>query len=136
MGCEQIKPVGSFHRRAKSKDGLQTRCKSCHAVYNDKHYHNNKELYRERANKYRKQLHEWFYDLKRKICCERCGEDKHWRLAFHHIDPSEKDMTVSEFLRNHSKKKLENEIKKCIPLCHNCHADVHYEERQNRSRSG
>lgn len=61
--------------------------------------------------------------------CEHCGFDKsNAALDFHHIDPSEKDFTLSK-VRNTSyeknRKKIESELDKCLLLCKNCHAIEH-----------
>lgn len=59
--------------------------------------------------------------------CVRCGYNKSMRaLQFHHLDPTQKDMQIS-VSRNSSWKKIEEEIKKCILVCANCHAEVHEE---------
>jgi hypothetical protein len=44
-------------------------------------------------------------------------------LHFHHIDPSQKDFNISA--ENSMWCKIETELKKCILLCANCHAEVH-----------
>lgn len=57
--------------------------------------------------------------------CQKCGYDKCMRaLEFHHLDPNEKDFGISRQL-NRSMNELRNEIKKCILLCSNCHAEEH-----------
>ena len=56
--------------------------------------------------------------------CIRCGYDKCIKaLEFHHIDPSQKDFTIS----NDHFKLLEaiEESKKCILICSNCHKELH-----------
>lgn len=56
--------------------------------------------------------------------CERCGYDKCIQaLEFHHIDPSQKDFTISN---DHFKlKEAVEESKKCIIICSNCHKELH-----------
>ncbi len=56
--------------------------------------------------------------------CVVCGYDKYLgALHFHHLNPNEKDFTIS----NDRIKLVEavEESKKCILLCANCHAEVH-----------
>jgi len=43
---------------------------------------------------------------------------------FHHTNPTEKDLQPSYFLHLR-KEKIEEEIKKCIMLCSNCHRIEH-----------
>ncbi len=60
-----------------------------------------------------------------KLCgskCKLCGESRHWVLDFHHN--GEKTNTIS-FLRKNRWSILKNEIKNCILLCANCHAEKH-----------
>lgn len=56
--------------------------------------------------------------------CEHCGYNKCLgALHFHHLDPTEKDFaSFSTFKLEKSK----SELDKCILLCANCHAEVHY----------
>lgn len=56
--------------------------------------------------------------------CERCGYDTCIKaLEFHHLDPSQKDFTISN---DHFKlKEAVEESKKCILICANCHRELH-----------
>jgi hypothetical protein len=57
--------------------------------------------------------------------CSKCGYDKcHFALDFHHIDEDKKKFTLSAHW-NYSWQKLLPEIKKCVVLCRNCHAELH-----------
>ena len=60
--------------------------------------------------------------------CERCGYDKCIdALEFHHLNPDDKDFTVSG--KSWSIEKLKNEVDKCILVCSNCHKEIHVETR-------
>lgn len=56
--------------------------------------------------------------------CIRCGYSKCLKaLEFHHLDPSQKDFTISN---DHFKlQEAVEESKKCILLCSNCHKELH-----------
>lgn len=56
--------------------------------------------------------------------CIRCGYSRCLKaLEFHHLDPSQKDFTISN---DHFKlKEAIEESKKCILLCSNCHKEFH-----------
>ncbi len=60
--------------------------------------------------------------------CSRCGYNKNLSaLTFHHKDPKNKKFKLD--IRSLSNRKyvfIEKEIDKCILLCHNCHAELHY----------
>lgn len=63
--------------------------------------------------------------------CEICGYDKCIdALTFHHLNPSEKEFGLANGGNLHSWGKYLEEINKCILVCANCHAEIHYNERQ------
>ncbi|WP_353843597.1 endonuclease domain-containing protein [Mesorhizobium sp.] len=37
--CDELKPIERFSRKKESKDGLQSRCKDCHAAYSREHWY-------------------------------------------------------------------------------------------------
>jgi transposase len=58
--------------------------------------------------------------------CRLCGYDRCFAaLEFHHLDPSAKEFTVSR-CGAHSISRLRAEVRKCILLCSNCHAEVEH----------
>lgn len=57
-------------------------------------------------------------------CCV-CGYNKcNNALDFHHLDPNNKSNGIS-YLISSNTEKLDDELKKCILLCKNCHAEIH-----------
>jgi len=57
--------------------------------------------------------------------CQICGYNKCERsLCLHHLNPEEKEFTISGY-RIKNWDKIVVEAKKCILLCHNCHNEVH-----------
>lgn len=59
-------------------------------------------------------------------CCQICGYKKSiGALQFHHMDPEEKDFTVSA--KSYAYERLKKEVDKCVLLCSNCHIEVHEE---------
>lgn len=64
--------------------------------------------------------------------CEICGYDKCIdALTFHHIDATEKDFGLAQSGNLHSWEEYLKEVNKCILVCANCHAEIHFNERQN-----
>jgi len=45
-------------------------------------------------------------------------------LEFHHLDPKEKEIKISDNT-THTWEKLVKELDKCVLLCSNCHVEVH-----------
>lgn len=76
----------------------------------------------------------WIKELKNNSCCSRCDQNHPATLHFHHLDSRKKDFNISTAVRQgYSLKKIQEEIAKCIVLCANCHAILHYEEKNNLS---
>ena len=61
--------------------------------------------------------------------CEICGYNKSTAaLHFHHVNPKEKDFTISR--KSYSFERLKKEVDKCIMVCSNCHSEIHEEINQ------
>ena len=59
--------------------------------------------------------------------CAICGYKRNSAaLTFHHQNPAKKRFKLDvRSLSNRTYSKIESEIKKCILVCHNCHAEIH-----------
>ena len=73
---------------------------------------------------------EWRKRTKQKLIdykggeCEICGYRKCNRsLQFHHLNPNQKDFSISG--KSLSFEKLKIEVDKCILVCSNCHCEIH-----------
>lgn len=99
------------------------------------------EWYKENPEKYerrKKQIRDRVKEIRIKISeyrmsksCIYCGFDDHRAIDFHHRDPSEKNIAVARIAsRGWSWERVEEELDKCDPVCRNCHAVLHYEERE------
>ena len=82
--------------------------------------------------KYRiEQARKNFADEKMKIGCAICGYNKCARaLDFHHIDPTKKTLPINARTMFSSFKKVQKELKNCILICRNCHAEIHSQEEE------
>lgn len=137
--CNQIKPRKAFSDSARNKDGKQCYCKACQAGYQREHPVEDRLKYRkkyvEHTNAYimeRKQRMRKRIDaLKRRRCCKACGvSGSIKRLEFHHLDPNEKDYSISKMV-SMSIRYINKEVKKCVLLCRRCHKKAHQEMIQN-----
>lgn len=106
--CKTEKSINEFY----SKRNV---CKSCVKKNQQEKYKNRTE----ELNNYKKTLK-----------CKKCGENKYYLLDFHHLNPAEKDYTISDN-PNAKMETIMKEIDKCIPLCSNCHREFHYLERES-----
>lgn len=157
--CNQEKELEDFPFHNKSKGTHRPECKECYQnkrrenylinketikQYNSKSYEkhkqsriesisnyrkNNKEKVKKWSDKYRDKRLQEYLSMKDKLKCEKCGENHIATLDFHHLDPLQKDKSVTKFI--YSPKKLEQEINKCIVLCSNCHRKLHWKEKNN-----
>lgn len=56
--------------------------------------------------------------------CQICGYNKCTSaLEFHHLDPTQKDFTISGGTKSFNT--LKPEVDKCILVCANCHREIH-----------
>lgn len=61
--------------------------------------------------------------------CSLCGySDCPAAIDFHHVDPLEKDFTLSDFVGK-GEENIRRELEKCEVVCANCHGEIHGEER-------
>lgn len=65
-----------------------------------------------------------FYEWKKTLSCENCGENHSACIEFHHVDSSKKDYTISR-MAGKSMKSIMKEVSKCKILCANCHRKLH-----------
>ena len=66
-----------------------------------------------------------FNDLLPMMTCN--GVTKHYLLDFHHLDPLEKENTISRLMAgSYSITTVLQELKKCVCLCSNCHREFHW----------
>ena len=123
--CNIDKPISSFRRDKTKKSGYQHFCKDCaktyyRSVYSEKY----SSKYNERNNKRRAYHMSLLTEYKNNLQCVICDESENVCLDFHHLNPDKKDFTIAVSLgRNWSS--IEEELKKCVVLCANCHRKVH-----------
>lgn len=107
-----------------------------HSEYNKKWYQNpeNAAQKKKDAKIWRKKIiernREFLKNYRESHPCETCKESHIACLDFHHRDPQEKEIEVSIMVRKGmSLERIMKEIEKCMVLCRNCHAKLHYQER-------
>ena len=61
--------------------------------------------------------------------CKNCGYNNCTRaLTFHHLNPNEKDFSISG--KSLAWERIKAELDKCVLLCANCHAETHEAEHR------
>ncbi|HOU66130.1 MAG TPA: hypothetical protein PK861_08845 [Thermomonas sp.] len=69
--------------------------------------------------------------------CNRCGYARNLAaLTWHHLDPALKGFNLDvRSLSNRNRDAIDDEIRKCILLCANCHAEIHFPDLDMESSS-
>lgn len=129
--CKIKKELTEFNKNKNKIDGLQKTCRTCTKKQHIKWYKNNSKIQTEKNKKVRLNKKNEFYNYKKTLSCKKCGNNKHYNLDFHHLDPNKKNFEIGgNYLIG--KEKLLEEIQKCIVLCRNCHSEFHYFEKLNK----
>lgn len=80
----------------------------------------------------RRLIKKWALDYKGSHC-ELCGYNKCTdALEFHHLDPDQKDFSISDRDIKLDWGKIKNELDKCILICANCHRELHAHEKERK----
>jgi transcription elongation factor Elf1 len=125
--CNTEKSKNQFSYKSKTRGILQSVCKDCQNKYTKQHYKEKTSYYVERQKRRRKKIKQEFIEFKKTLKCSRCSEDDFVCLDFHHIDPSQKEISIATAIHNSlSMEKIKQEVDKCIVLCSNCHRKEHH----------
>lgn len=165
--CGRELDESEFYKDPRRPNGLRSICKSCWSIrkkeYRATHkeeisrsgklyYQSHKEQILARQSAWqrsnRKKVSEQQYwrreDLRNRIIqlkkpCGKCGEDRHYLIQFHHIDPSKKAFEINQTnINRHTEQEIVDEVSKCVCLCSNCHLAFHFlygKDRENLSVS-
>jgi len=125
--CKLEKRLDEFHNCKSKKDGKQPYCKSCLIVATKKDYrvNNRKRVFSERAKAKRDEIRGIFNSIRAHNVCAFCDESTLCCLDFHHLDPKQKDLSVSRLSFAKSKDRMLKEMQKCVVVCSNCHRKIH-----------
>ena len=87
----------------------------------------------ERRDAKRAAINQHIQEIKKQNCCADCGQQHLATLHFHHLNSEDKLFNIGHASdKGFSLDKIDNEIKKCVILCANCHAIRHYNERNQQ----
>lgn len=109
--CKGVKPLNNFLTKSDRKNG-SSMCKQCFSKYCIKRWQDFKV---DAINKFNNKCGD----------CDVSYPDYPASVfEFHHLDPSQKEMSWGK-MRIISKIKREKELNKCVMLCANCHRIRH-----------
>lgn len=106
------------------------------AGYSKAHHEKNKTQRLLQLGARRRELKDKWYEFKATLKCSECGFSHIAALDFHHKDPSKKEGLISRLISDGRFKKAEEEAKKCIILCANCHRIHHHKEKTPPGKVG
>ncbi len=90
-------------------------------------YQRNKSYYTQKRQEKQKNIRSFLNDYKSNLKCKRCPENHIGCLEFHHNDPEEKEICISNIAHTGwGEERILKEIDKCIVLCANCHRKLHW----------
>ena len=124
--CKTEKTLENFNYD-KSRDRYFSICKKCATIRTDNYRKKHPEKWRKNSAKhsikYKQLIQEW-----KSQGCKKCGETRPHVIDAHHVNPLEKNFMIGTVVRGI--KATKEELKKCIPLCSNCHRDFHFLEKK------
>ena len=101
------------------------------AVYSRTYYEKNQKEVIRKVNAKKKIHKTWFVNYKKQLACVTCGYNHPAALDFHHVEQKKSNRKVHKLVSDgHTKKRILEEIDKCVVLCSNCHREHHHDERQ------
>lgn len=128
--CGRVLPIEMFYKDRHTKDGHAYNCRDCQLNFAKDYAKRNREKvktyqtsYREKNRKRQETERKSKYNSL-KTSCRKCGESRLYLIQFHHIDPSTKLFNITE--GGSRNRNIEDEVKKCVCLCSNCHDEFHY----------
>ena len=115
-----------FCKQTECKYGRSNRCKKCQSIIASDSYKRNKHKSYPSSAERRREMKRLAVELKGGKCAN-CGIEYNGENAvifdFHHLDPTQKDFSIS------NKRRLTDEViaelNKCVLLCSNCHRMEH-----------
>ena len=122
--CKTIKPISSFRKRKRGKDGYSSKCTECQKIYDKQWYQKNPQrrknilVCNKNADKRNREI---VRDFLLDHSCVDCGESDIVVLEFDHVR-SKKINSIGYLLTNaRSEQSLRSEMEKCEVRCANCH---------------
>ena len=123
--CKKEKVLDLFPKNKTKPDGHASTCKLCRKEEQKIWYENNKQKVKDIVKQNKKDRRKQWKEYKETLICSYCSENNSCCLDFHHLDPKEKDFTISQKVAYMSWENIMEEVSKCIVVCKNCHAKIH-----------
>lgn len=135
--CHKIIHSNDIHQHCNKERQTPTETELLMMSKERRSYYRNRVVAIKRKNDRRRELFDWFRNLKSTTGCANCHESRYQCLEYHHLNSSTKhankrgstrNMTITKLIVNGSSiTTILAEISKCVLLCANCHRKIHYE---------
>ncbi len=125
--CGKIKDEEFFNKKGRDKE-LSSYCKECNKANLKAHYRDNLDRYLKKNERRRSDIRD--YLISKKVKCSHCEQSHVACLDFHHEREKDRDLSLV-INAGWSFKRIDEELKKCIVLCSNCHRILHWNEKNN-----
>ena len=122
--CHEVKDLDQYCKSSKGKMGVQPACKACMNIAYTISRKKKQQHYQEVQYKRSSIVMDKVREYKVTHGCVVCGEGDPCCIDFHHRDPADKEIEISN-MRCFSWDRVLTEIEKCVTLCSECHAKVH-----------
>ena len=106
--------------------------KAYEAVYRKKYYQRNKAETQARVARNKRAARDKWIEFKAQQVCHNCGASHPAIIDFHHIVRDGTQQSVNRMAADNRRLAIYEEVKKCIPLCSNCHRILHWDESRGR----
>lgn len=125
--CGEVKSVSDFNKNSKKNDGLQVQCRDCTKKNGHSYYQRNKRKFKDAFKRRKWEIRDFLLEYKKSLECQQCGDNRHYVLDFHHINPEQKELCISQIApKGWSRERIHKELEKCKVLCSNCHREYHF----------
>ena len=101
-------------------------------LYRKRHYERNKEAIQARVARNKKLARQRWVEFKAQQVCHHCGASHPAIIDFHHVVRDGTQQSVNRMAADNKWAAIYEEVKKCIPLCSNCHRILHWDESRGR----
>lgn len=98
-------------------------------------YQKNKETHKANIAKNKKRYRAEWTQFKSNLQCSHCGFSHPAAIDFHHVIRDKGKQSVNFLVSQGRYAAAKEEIKKCIPLCSNCHRILHWDEDKAKKAS-
>ena len=105
-----------------------------HKEYSRRHYEKNKATVIAKSGVRRIGFKKIWEEFKKTQSCINCGFAHPAAIDFHHVEYHPDNKKLYKLLHNRSFQAALEEVKKCVPLCANCHRIHHHDERMASKR--